>query len=155
MLGTALTYGIAKTKSKAVLSGPTANLQLPFNAPIFFFVFPKSSGNIGNEGNQNSWVSNATSPNEFMLIKLRSVNTSRSKSREVVTGSFGTYSGFSSGVPEENKVGFKFEKQSSGVYKLFFEAPLAPGEYAFIHAGGSATAAGGAPAQKAFDFSIK
>ena len=154
-IGAALSYGIAKVKSKAILSGSNANLQIAPGA-TFYFVFPRNSGgNIGNEGNQNSWVSSATSPNEFILIKFKSINTSRSKSREVVTGSFGTYSGFSSGIPDDNKAPFRFDKIASGVYKVYFETPLAPNEYAFIHAGGSAGSPGSAPAQKAFDFSVK
>jgi len=155
-IGAALSYGIAKVKSKAVLSGPTANLKFPQSAAnSFYFIFPKNGGgNIGNEGNQNLWISSATSPNEFVLIKFKSINTSKQKAREVVTGSYGTYSGFSNGIPDDNKVAFRSEKLSSGLYRIYFESPLAPGEYAFLHAGGSASSAGGAPAQKAFDFSI-
>ena len=154
-IGAALSYGIAKIKSKAVLSGSNANLKFSGASTTFYFIFPKNStGNIGNEGSQNLWISSATSPNEFVLIKFKSINTSKQKAREVVTGSYGTYSGFSNGIPDDNKVNFRSEKLSSGVYKIYFETPLLPGEYAFIHAGGSATAAGGAPAQKAFDFSI-
>lgn len=154
-IGAALSYGIAKVKSKAVLSGPTANLKFTGSTQTFYFIFPKNSaGNIGNEGNQNLWISSATSANEFVLLKFKSINTSKQKAREVVTGSYGTYSGFSNGIPDDNKVAFRSEKMSTGVYKIYFETPLQSGEYAFIHAGGSATAAGGAPAQKAFDFSL-
>lgn len=155
-VASALSYGLAKVKSKAVLSGSNANIQFPSGNNVFYFIFPKTNtGNIGNEGNNNGWISSATSPNEFILIKFKSINTSRSKSREVVTGSFGSYSGFSSGIPDDNKLAFRFEKISAGVYKVFFDAPLATNEYAFLHAGGSATAIGTAPTQKAFDFSIK
>ncbi|RZK20387.1 MAG: hypothetical protein EOO86_04490 [Pedobacter sp.] len=152
---TGLTYGIAKTKAKAVLSGPVANLKFAGGTSVFYFIFPKNAGgNIGNEGNQNLWYSNATSPNEFMMVKFKSVNTSKQKIREVVTGSFGTYSGFSSGIPEESKESFRFEKISSGVYKIYFDNQLAAGEYAFIYAGGTAAGMGTTPAQRAFDFSI-
>lgn len=151
-----LTYGIAKTKAKAVLSGVQANLQVNNSNPVFYFIFPHNTGsNIGNESNANGgWYSNATSPNEFILVKFKVVNTSKQKGREVVTGSFGTYSGFSGGIEDESKVTYRFTKLTSGVYKVYFESPLKEGEYAFLFAGTAATAVGSTTSQKAFDFSI-
>lgn len=151
-----LTYGIAKTKAKAVLSGVQANLQVNNSNPIFYFIFPHNTGsNIGNESNANGgWYSNATSPNEFILVKFKVVNSSKQKGREVVTGSFGTYSGFSGGIEDESKVTYRFSKLSSGIYKVYFESPLKEGEYAFLFAGTAATAVGSTTSQKAFDFSI-
>lgn len=151
-----LTYGIAKTKAKAVLSGVQANLQVNNSNPVFYFIFPHNTGsNIGNESNANGgWYSNATSPNEFILVKFKVVNTSKQKGREVVTGSFGTYSGFSGGIDDESKVTYRFTKLTSGVYKVYFESPLKEGEYAFLFAGTAATAVGSTTSQKAFDFSI-
>lgn len=151
-----LTYGIAKTKAKAVLSGVQANLQVSNLNPVFYFIFPHNTGsNIGNESNANGgWYSNATSPNEFILVKFKVVNTSKQKGREVVTGSFGTYSGFSGGIEDESKVTYRFTKLTPGVYKVYFESPLKEGEYAFLFAGTAATAVGSTTSQKAFDFSI-
>ncbi len=151
-----LTYGIAKTKAKAVLSGVQANLQVNNSNPVFYFIFPHNSGsNIGNESlSSGGWYSNATSPNEFILVKFKVVNTPKQKGREVVTGSFGTYSGFSGGIDDENKVTYRFTKLTSGVYKVYFESPLKEGEYAFLFAGTAATAVGSTTSQKAFDFSI-
>lgn len=152
---TGLTYGIAKTKAKAVLSGAHSNMEVKSSQPVFYFIFPKgNSGGLGNESNQTLWYSNATSPNEFILIRFKSIDTKKTKGREVVTGSFSSYTGFSGGVADENKVLFRFTKVSSGIYKVYFENPVEEGEYAFIFAGQSAATAGGAPSQKAFDFSI-
>jgi hypothetical protein len=151
-----ITYGIARTKSKAVLSGAQANFQVNNTNPVFYFIFPaNSNGNsIGNERRLTGWLGNATNPNEFMLIKFKVTK----KGREVITGSFGTYTGFSSGIEDENKVAYRFTKQSPGVYKVYFESPLPIGEYAFIFAGASGASAedmgGTASSQKAFDFSI-
>lgn len=152
---TGLTYGIAKTKAKAVLSGVQANFQTNNLNPVFYFVFPHNSdGNIGNEGNSGGWYSNATSPNEFLMVKFKVAKSAKQKGREVVTGSFGTYSGFSGGIDDENKVSYRYNKLSAGVYKVYLESPLKEGEYAFLFAGTSASAMGGTPSQKAFDFSI-
>jgi hypothetical protein len=147
-----LTYGIVKTKYKAVLSGTQANFHLNNPNPVFYFVFPYNNGggNIGNEGNTNGFASNTTSPNEFILIKFKVAK----KGREVVTGTIGTYSGFSGGIDDENKVAFRFTKVSPGFYKIYFETQIPEGEYAFIYAGTAASGTGTTTSQKAFDFSV-
>ncbi|MBP6234171.1 MAG: hypothetical protein KA428_13005, partial [Chitinophagaceae bacterium] len=141
---TSLTYGIAKTKMKATLSGDEANLQVKETSPTFYFYFDKSSSNsFGNNGAQSFWFASATSPNEFLLVKF----TATKKSREVVTGSWNSYAGMSSGIDDDNKISFKYEKLSQGVYRVYTEQPLKKGEYCFMYAGGTATY-GGAPLQK-------
>lgn len=148
---TALTYGIAKTEMKATLSGDKANLQIDETSPVFYFYFDKSvSNNFGNNGNQMFWFASATSPNEFLLVKFTTVK----KSREVITGSWNSYEGMSSGISDKNKISFKYEKISQGVYKVYTEQPLKKGEYCFMYAGGTATY-GTAPLQKVYDFGIK
>ena len=147
---TSLTYGIAKTKAKATLSNPHANLQLDEKSPQFYFYFDKSTtNNFGNNSATTYWFASATSPNEFILIKF----TTTKKSRDVVTGSWNSYAGMSSGIDDSNKISFKYEKISAGVYKVYTEQPLEKGEYCFMYAGGSATY--GAPMQKVYDFGIK
>lgn len=148
---TSLTYGIAKTKMKATLSGDKANLQIEETKPTFYFYFDKSNSNsFGNNGTQAFWFSAATSPNEFLLIKF----TATKKSREVVTGSWSGYAGMSSGIDDKNKISFKYEKNSQGIYRVYTEQPLEKGEYCFMYAGGTATY-GTAPLQKVYDFGIK
>lgn len=148
---TGLTYGLAKTKAKAVLSGIDANLKVTESNPSFYFIFPKGNAS---EANTFNLYGGASSPNEFLLIKFKVVNTTKAKGREVVTGSFGTYSGFSSGIDDQDKLPYKFTKLANGVYKIYFEQPVPPGEYAFIYAGAATAGMGGAPAQKAYDFSV-
>lgn len=148
---TAVTYGIAKTKMKATLSGDKANLRVKENKPTFYFYFDKSNSNsFGNNNAQAFWFSTATSPNEFLLVKF----TTTKKSREVVTGSWSGYSGMSSGIADENKITFKYEKISQGIYRVYTEQTLEDGEYCFMYAGGTATY-GTAPLQKVYDFGIK
>ncbi len=136
-----MTGGIAKTKMTETISGSHANLQVKENKPIFQFIFNTGSNDFGN---QNSFFNNATSPNEFILIKFNS-----KKNREIVTGSYGVYSGVSSGIDDKNKVDFKFEKISAGVYKVFFQEPLQIGEYGFMYAGSASNT------QKVYDFGMK
>ncbi len=154
-IATALSYGIAKTKAKATLSGASANLILEELKPTFYFYFVRNSGNnFGSAGTSFGWFTSATSPNEFILVKFEVTK----KAREVVTGSWSTYSGMSSGIDDDNKIEFKYEKISPGVYRVYTEKPLVKGQYCFMYAGSSSTTTtmyGGAPMQKVYDFAIK
>ena len=147
---TAISYGIAKTKQKSTLSGDKANLQIPVAKPFFYFIFEKDGKGSLSRENQSVWFSSATSPNEFVLVKL-SVNAQKG-SREVVTGSYNSYEGMSSGIPDESKVRFKFQKLSQGLYKVYFSEPLPPGEYCLTFAGSGA--ANGTTSYKVFDFGV-
>jgi hypothetical protein len=151
---TGITYGIAKTKMKATLSGSNANMQIEENNPVFYFYFDKNTtNNLGSSSAQNIWFSSATSPNEFMLIKF--TESKNKKSREVVTGSFNSYAGLSSGIDDKYKVPFKYEKVSPGVYKVYTEKPLEAGEYCFMYAGGTTLGYGSTVLQKVYDFGVK
>lgn len=142
-IGTALTYGIAKTKTKAKLDGGMSRLQLEETNPVFYFYFDKGQ----NLNTSSSWFSSSSSPNEFLLVKF----DTKQKCREFVTGSMNRYSGTSWGVDEKNKVDFNIEKIKSGVYKVTPKIDLLPGEYCFMYAGNT-TMAG--TTGKVFDFGI-
>jgi hypothetical protein len=148
---TGLTYGAAKTKMKSVLSGIHANTEIKKPSPVFFFVFPKATPN-DNNFSVNAADGKITSPKEFALIKFIVVNTNKSKGREVVTGSW-NYGGTTGGFEDENIIPFKFDKVAENIYKIYFEKQPEIGEYAFIHAGGTASY-GAAGINRAFDFSI-
>jgi hypothetical protein len=142
---TSMTYGLAKTKQKAVLSGTKANLLIKTNAPSFYFVFDKEKSSL-NETSQT-----ATSPNQFVLVKFNI--TTNKKSRELVTGSYNAYEGMASGIDEAQKITFKYEKMAQGIYRVYIEQTLQKGEYGFICTVGATT--GSAPMQKVFDFGIE
>ncbi|MGZ3874884.1 MAG: hypothetical protein ACXVJD_18330 [Mucilaginibacter sp.] len=149
---TAISYGVAKTKAKAVLSSAQANFRISSKTPTFYFIFPHTQGgNFASQSSSGSWYSDATSPNEFLLVRFKV----KEKSREIVTGSYGTYSGFSGGIDDDNKVAFRSEKVSPGIYKVYLENVLTDREYAFMFAGTAQTVQGGTTSQKAFDFSVQ
>ncbi len=147
---TAITYGVAKTNSKAMLSGKEANLQIPDSLPSFYFYFDQSqAGTLS--GSTVRWFQSATSPNEFVLVKFKI--SSNKKNREVVTGSWNSYQGMTSGIDDVQRVEFKYQKISSGVYKVYFLKSLNDGEYCFMYAG-AASEFNGMPVQKVFDFGV-
>lgn len=141
-----ITYGFAKTKSKASLTGTTANLQIRSDTfPTFFFYFDKNRKNdLGENINTGGWYAAAATPNEFTIIKLLVPKNGRT--REVVTGSY-NIEGDKSGVDEAQNSRLTYEKVAPGVYKVFFPNALKPGEYCFMYAGTDA-------ANKVYDFGI-
>ena len=141
---TSMTYGLAKTKQKAILSGTKANLQIDADTPSFYFIFDKEKSSL------SETTQSATNPNQFILVKFNI--TSNKKSRELVTGSYNYYEGGASGIDDSQKIPFKYEKIAQGIYKIYPEQVLPQGEYCFLCTVG--TTAGNISAQKVFDFGI-
>ena len=137
-----LTYGIAKSEVKSNLSGANSHFQIEETSPVFYFYFQ----NNANPGADNWYFATATSPNEFVLVKMKE----RKDSREMAVGSANAY-GSSSGISNKIKVQFDYTEIAEGIYKVTFKKPLEKGEYCFLYA--SAT-----PARfnnnKVFDFGI-
>ena len=138
MWKTALTYGIAKTKTKAVVAGRQANMRLSDPAPSFIFCFRQGRDQTALLG----YWPGATSANEFILVRM----TVSKNSREVQTGEFGAY-GASTGVSDDQVRQFRFEKLDAGLYRVWPVSDLEPGEYCFFYGGAVGFL-------KVFDFSI-
>lgn len=136
----AVTYGIAKIKFKAALSGKTAVLQIDEARPVFYFYFEVKGSGLST----SSYY--ATSPNEFVLVKL----DTKENSREVTVSQANVF-GAQSGTMDKAVREFTYEKIAPGVYKVTPKVDLNDGEYGFYN-GGGAGPSGGA---KIFDFGIR
>lgn len=134
-----LTYGLAKTKLKAVVPRPRARLRLPEARPIFYFYFEQKSAGLSYS---HSFITGATNPNEFVLVKMKE----KRDSREVTTAESNIISS-SSGTSSADTKDFDFEKIRPGIYKVIMTTPLEAGEYCFFYAGGQA--------ERLFDFGIE
>ncbi|CAN5528183.1 hypothetical protein BH10ACI3_BH10ACI3_26920 [soil metagenome] len=141
-LGTALTYGIKKSKIRATVRGKSANTQVKSSKPEFYFVFSREYGNSGAVMSGFGGYS-ATSPNEFMMIAMKV----KENSREAVLGEFSAYTS-STGAADKDVREYSFEKLKPGLYKVVPKVDLATGEYCFYYAG-----TGGA-GSKIFDFGV-
>jgi hypothetical protein len=139
-LASALTYGVAKIKFKASLSGKAAGLQLDEPRPTFYFYFEVKSSGL------SASSSYATSPNEFVLVAL----DVKSNTREVTVSQANAF-GAQSGTMDRASREFSFEKIGPGVYKVTPKIDLAEGEYGFYNAAGLGPSGGA----KIFDFGIK
>lgn len=94
----------------------------------------------------------ATSPNEFSLVRMNE----SSGNRELVVGSANSLS-TQSGTETKANVPFKLTRLRVGVYRVVPNAPLTPGQYAFVPPpsiayGGNAGAAG---ASSLYDFTVR
>jgi hypothetical protein len=139
-LASAVTYGIAKIKFKASLSGQNASLQIDQPRPVFYFYFEVKSSGLST----SSYY--ATSPNEFVLVQL----DAKSNTREVTVSQANAF-GAQSGTMDKASRAFSYEKIAPGVYKVTPQADLIDGEYGFYNAAGVGPSGGA----KIFDFGIK
>lgn len=120
--------GFGGSTQMAHLSGPKSRLQIADANPVFYFYFD----------NKNSlsadWYYDASSPNEFALVKL----IEKKGERLFKTG--GTSSAWfssssQSGIPEKDKTPFQYTEVSEGIYKITFSESLPEGEFCFVFAG--------------------
>jgi len=144
MLASAMTYGIAKMKWKAVVRGGKANVRTSDASGVFYFYFEETRASLSHSN------AGTSTPNEYTLLRFDVKGEARETT--VMTGNaWGT----SSGTDDKANVPFTFEKLRPGVYKVVPNAPLEPGEYGFIGASsGGAFGAGAVSANRVFDFGI-
>src|ERR1043166_2514011 len=140
VFASAMTGGLAKIKFKAALAGQNAPLQIEDRRPIFYFYFEVKNAGLSS----NTYY--ATSPNEFVLVKL----DQKANTREVTVSQANAF-GAQSGTMDKAARGMKVEKLGPGVYKVTTQEDLTEGEYAFYN-GGGAGPSGGA---KLLDFGVR
>ena len=147
-LASAMTYGIAKIKMKAVLRGAHANARVSDPQPVFYFYFEEQSAGLSHASTPFGGTS---TPNEYTLLKF----DVKGATRETMVGSMNAFGG-SGGTDDKAVTSFTYTKLRPGVYKVSLNAALQPGEYGFISGGGGAAVtpfAGAAAANsKVFDF---
>ena len=127
MFASAMTYGIAKVKTKAVIPGPHSSIRDSESSSVFYFYFEDKAAGLGKTSAFQ--VGNLSSPNQFALVKLQM----NKNNRETVIGEFNSFEA-SSGTDSKDMVQFKSERIRSGVYKVN-AGSLQPGEYCFLAAG--------------------
>jgi hypothetical protein len=147
MLASAMTYGLKKMKTKAVIPGPRASVRVSDASPVFYFYFDDKQAGLGKT---NFGIGSLSNPNQFALLKLE-VNKAN---RETIIGQYGAL-GMSSGSDANAMVPFKSERIRPGLYKVTVEG-MRMGEYCFLASSGqgSAMAAGAMAAVDIFDFGM-
>jgi len=144
-IGSALSAGIAKVKIIAVFPGTESSVQTIDGSAEFYFVFEKKSPNAMNFLDN---MGNASSPNEFSLVRMK-VGSSGREVTVMAANAFGSQGG----TAEKTNVPFKFTRVKVGVYRLVPTGVLEPGEYAFVPPS-IGQSSGTASAQRLYDFGI-
>ena len=149
MFASAMTYGIAKIKMKAVLRGARANARVSDPQPVFYFYFEEQGAGLSHASTPFGGTS---TPNEYTLLKF----DVKGETRETVVGKANAF-GASGGTDDKAVTNFTYTKLRPGVYKVMLNAALQPGEYGFISAAGQGIIAspyGGAATSnsRVFDF---
>lgn len=151
MFTSAMTYGIAKAKSKAIISGKAASIRVGDPMPVFYFYFDQKSAGLSS----SSYFSgqNISNPSQFALIRLDTDKNSRSAE----IGEFSMW-GASSGNNQKDVVAFTSEKLKPGLYRVKLSAGLKAGEYCFMAAPAAtssyAGAVGATSSHDLFDFGV-
>jgi hypothetical protein len=151
MFASAMTYGIAKAKSKAIIPGKAAGIRVGDAQPVFYFYFDDKAAGLG--GSSYFGAQNISNPNQFGLVRLEV----EKNSRQAEIGEFSMW-GASSGNNKKETVPFKSERLKPGLYKVTIDGPLKKGEYCFISApvatSSYAGIAGTTSATNIFDFGV-
>jgi hypothetical protein len=147
MLMTSLTYGLKKTKTKAVIPGAKAGIRVTDASPVFYFYFDDKQAGLGKT---NFGVGSLSNPNQFALLRLEV----KGNNRETIIGQFGL-TGTSMGSDDKSMVPFKSERIRPGLYKVTVSG-LGMGEYCFLASGGQGGAmmSGAMTAVDIFDFGV-
>jgi hypothetical protein len=122
-MASAMTYGIMKAKTKAIIPGPHASIRVSEASPVFYFYFDDKQAGLGKT---YFGVGNLTNPNQISLVKLE-VNK---QNRESTVGQFSAL-GSSSGADAKAMISFKSERVRPGLYKVLVEN-VKSGEYCFV-----------------------
>ena len=142
----AMSYGIAKIKWKAVVRNAHSNVKVGDSKAVFYFYFEEKGAGLS-----HPQFGGTSTPNEFTLLKF-DVKKDERETTVMKANAFGS----STGTDDKANIGFKFEKMKPGIYKVIPTHDLSPGEYCFIGAGiGGAFAPGAAQANRLFDFGVE
>lgn len=146
VFASAMTYGIAKVKWKAVVRNAHANVKMGDPQASFYFYFEEKGAGLSHPE-----FGGTSTPNEFTLLKFDVKHDTR-ETTVMKANAFGS----SAGTDDKANIPFTFEKIKPGIYKVTAKQPLSPGEYCFLSASyGGAYAPGAAMASRLFDFSLE
>jgi hypothetical protein len=143
---TAMTYGIAKIKWRAIVRSPHSAISTVDPNAVFYFYFEEKGAGLSH----SSFNASTSTPNEFTLLHF----DVKKDSRETIVMQMNAFGG-QTGSQDNAIVQFTSTKLRPGVYKVTPSTPLHPGEYCFLSGQGfGGFMPGAASANKLFDFGI-
>lgn len=147
MIGYALTGGIASLGMRVSVPNRSARVRASGRPTFYFFFDDSRSGAMGGTFIGNAF--NASSPNEFSLVRLEP----KDGRREARVGRF-NIGGMKLGVMDKDRIQFRYDAVRPGVFMVTTTETLKPGEYGFLYSlpGGGM---GGAMTARIFDFGVE
>lgn len=136
-----LVSGLLNANMRVIMNGEHASFEIASNRPIFQFVFDTLKS-----ADENSWFGKSSNPQDFILVKFRSVN----QNRELIVGKSNSFRDKIE-IKENQKVLFNYKKIAPGIYEVSPISELVPGEYGFIFSNSNWDTQSG----KVYDFRIK
>lgn len=145
-LAAGLTYGIASGKIKSLLDAPSSATKIARDSVKFIFYF-KPFNDTQHQAT-DWWFRAATSPKEFVLVRLKA----KRSERELETGKANVWVGSEAGVNDKSVVDFDILTNGEGCFTVIPKTLMEPGEYCFYYKG--TIPQGGFTNQSVFDFSV-
>ena len=133
--------GFADVKTRGILAGMTATLQLTDSKPVFCFYFDKTQS----EGLDSTTVG-ISNPDDFALVEMQVRKSKAERRLEVGKAGMG---GGHMGLNKRDVRDVATDKLAEGIYKVTPLTPLKPGEYAFVY-----RRAGNLMGGKVYDFGV-
>jgi hypothetical protein len=136
---------LVKGSIKVVVRSAHASQRVNVDKPVFYFYFENRSAGLSNTAGASATLNGASSPNEFVLVKME---VSRDE-RGFITSESWTFSD-RTGVRSKDTIDFDIKKLQPGVYRVTPRESMPPGEYCFFYALAATQTGGG----KIFDFGV-
>lgn len=124
-LGSAFSMGIASTSIRKIYPGATSS-NVVSNTPVFYFYY-QDEVKLSQEIKYYMFYASDT-PSDIILAKFKK----KKKTRELSVGKINAYSGMTMGTADDVDAAVEFEEVRDGVYKVYFDKPIANGEYCFL-----------------------
>ena len=111
--------------AKLVVPREAAQVCAANSLPTFYFYFEPGDRKVGSFGTVSSGA--AQSPDEFNLVRFQK----KSGEREAIIAKNGPFD-YQRGVDPRYAIAFGMSEVGDGIFRVTIDAPLEPGEYAFI-----------------------
>lgn len=123
-----LSLGLIPVTSKAFIIHSTSNTKI--KEQEFIFSFNNANADVMTNNFESQWFRTASSPNEFLLLKLNSREKRRIRDFTISTGNIFFQN---DGINPKKTVQFSVEFLGNGKYKVIPSITLEAGEYCFIY----------------------
>ncbi|QLG44432.1 hypothetical protein [Costertonia aggregata] len=143
-----ITFWMVPYTSKAFV--PHARSSNTVEQQEFIFSFPIGNQDVISNNLDNEWFRTASSPYEFVLLRLKS---KKGRNIRQFTTSSGSWLGIRNGIDPKKVVQFSIEPLENNMYRIVPSTRLVAGEYCFIYQGGIPN--NSFENKLIFDFSIK